>query len=87
MSLTSEVEIPADEVLSDEIPCSVWNLLPASAQYIKTVLDFSGYTTFEPFLTMKNHNDLQLAFDCVRADANLLTGEESLTYSKKTPPK
>ena len=85
MSLTSEVEIPADQVVSDEIPASLWNMLPANGKYIKTVLDFSGYTTCEPFLTMKDHKDLQPAFDCVRENENLLNGDDDLERFKKNP--
>lgn len=62
-------------------------MLRSLPNYVKTVLEFSGYDNYEAFLSIKDHNDLQPAFKFVKENKDLLSGDEDLGIFKKNPAK
>ena len=54
-------------------------MLPPNGQYVRPVLEFSGYTTFESYMGMKDHKDLLPAFEFLQENHDLLSGDEELS--------
>ena len=56
-------QVDIDALTSDEtneIPLSVWNIIPKSSAYIKYVLEVGAYTTFESFASITTSRTLQV---------------------------
>ena len=77
---------PSDDVTDDDIPQSVWNIIPKSSAYMKNILKFSGYTTRESFALINGLDDLQKVFDFVKENSELID-PESLGIFAHNPEK
>ena len=51
---------------TDEIPLSVWNIIPKSSAYIKYVLEVGAYTAFESFASINTLEDITSAFNWMK---------------------
>ena len=48
-----------------ELPSSVWNSLPKSANYVKECMIFSGYDNFESIVKLESEDEQKCMFDFV----------------------
>ena len=52
----------SDDETDNDIPQSVWNIIPKYAAYIKNILKFSGYTTRESFTPLARGKSVTINF-------------------------
>eukprot|EP00794_Sanderia_malayensis_P019186 gene19186-21108_t len=50
-----------------EIPQDVWNIIPSSGDYLRNVIEFSGYVTREAIIRLKDKDELEKMFAFVRS--------------------
>ena len=51
-----------EKELSQEIPITVWNILPKNANYIRKIMIFSGYETLDSVITLQNEAERKKMF-------------------------
>ena len=62
---TKSINIDKNQISCETLPEELWELLPNNAEYLKNIMKFSGYETFESVIRLQNKDEIQKMFDFV----------------------
>ena len=48
------MNVNQNEIGCKNLPQELWNILPRNAEYLKNIMKFSGYETFESITRLQN---------------------------------
>ena len=60
----------------DKIPDNLWKIFPVKGQYIKNILIYSGYETFDSIIKLKDDSELTEAISFVKEMSEIMDENE-----------
>lgn len=64
--------------MSGTIPPELWNIFPPQGNYLKNILKYSGYETYESIIKLKEKEELEQVFEFVKSMCDVIPDKEEM---------